>query len=696
MPSEYILEVPIQGMDCADCARHVETALAELPEVTSVDVLLGAEKAVLHHGGQPPAMDTIKKSVEAAGYSVPAETLPTDETPPAADFTRRLLLFFGLVFGAVLVFVVAGEWLGGFDILTALIPWPIWLAAIMGAGYPVFRNVILAARRRQVIAHTLMSLGVLAAVAVGEWATALVVVFFMRVGDAVETYTTERARVAVKSLASLAPQTARIETAAGEQELPLAVVKPGDLVVVRPGEAIPVDGKVVFGQAAVDQSNITGESMPVEIGPGSRVYATTTNNLGSLKIRTTRVGEETTFGQIIRLVEEAETNRAEVQRLADRFSAYYLPVVAGLAALTFLIRRDPLATAAVLVVACSCAFAIATPIAVLASIGAGAQRGLLIKGGKYLEILAAADVILIDKTGTLTLGRPEITDVVPLNGMPTDQILSLAASVERYSEHPLAEAIRSAAVARNLPIQEVEGFEAHPGDGIRARVDGAVVAIGRLGWIAEDKEITPALPPEVEGKTTIFLARDGKLVGMIAAADQLRPETPQAIKRLQNLDFKHIEIITGDNPTTARAIGEHLGIGYQANCSPAGKIEIVKRYQEQGHTVVMVGDGVNDAPALAQADIGIAMGAAGSDVAIQAAHIALLGETWDLVPQVIEIARRTMRVVKINIAFTAVYNLLGLSLAAFGLLPPIFAAAAQSIPDLGILMNSARLLRQRE
>ena len=311
----------------------------------------------------------------------------------------------------MLFVVVVGEWLGLFETLTARVPWPVGLAAVLVAGYPVFRNVVRATLKGQVIAHTLMTLGVIAALVVGQWATAAVVVFFMRVGDYAERFTTERARRAVKDLTRLAPQMARVEREGNENEVPIGEVRVGEIVVVRPGEKIPVDGEVVSGQATVDQAAITGESMPVEAGPGTKVFAATIARLGSLRVRATHVGADTTFGRVIRMVEEAEAHRADVQRIADKFSAYYLPVVAGVAALTFLIRRDPLATAAVLVVACSCSFALATPIAMLASVGAGAKRGLLIKGGKYLESLARADVLLIDKTGTLTLGKPAITDV---------------------------------------------------------------------------------------------------------------------------------------------------------------------------------------------------------------------------------------------------------------------------------------------
>jgi Cd2+/Zn2+-exporting ATPase/Cu+-exporting ATPase len=491
----------------------------------------------------------------------------------------------------------------------------------------------------------------------------------------------------------MAPQTARIERDGQGTEVPIAQVQVGEIVIVRPGEKIPVDGQVVSGQATIDQASITGESMPVEAGPGSKVFAATLASLGSLRVRTTHVGADTTFGQVIKLVEGAEANRANVQRIADKFSAYYLPVVAGVAALTLLLRHDPLATAAVMVVACSCSFALATPIAMLASVGAAARRGILIKGGKYIEILAHADVLLVDKTGTLTLGRPEITDVVPLNGLGRDELLSLAASAEKYSEHPLAEAVRGAARARRLAVLEPEQFEAVPGYGVRARVGGRQVAVGSYRLLSDVEPIPASIALEAQGKTLLYVVHQDLLAGVLAAADTGRPEVPAALAEARALGIKQIELLTGDNEPTAAAMAMRLGIAYRANMLPEDKIAVVKEYQAKGHTVIMVGDGVNDAPALAQANVGIAMGAAGSDVALAAAHIALMRDDWMLVPETLRIARRTMRVVKMNIAFTVMYNFVGLSLAAFGFLPPIFAAAAQSLPDLGILANSARLLQ---
>jgi Cd2+/Zn2+-exporting ATPase/Cu+-exporting ATPase len=725
------LEVPIRGMDCADCTRHVQHAIAALPGVTQVEVFLGSEKAVVRLDPAQVDLPAIRKAVAEAGYSVPEPDRTGATSAAARGFTRQVLALLGLVFGAVLFIVVVGEWLGLFAAITSRVPWPLGLAVVLVAGFPVFRNVFRAALKRQVIAHTLMTLGVLAALAVGEWATAVVVVFFMRVGDFAEQFTTERARRAVKDLAALAPQLARLERDGREVQVPAGQVQPGEIVIVRPGEIIPVDGEVVGGHATVDQATITGEPLPAEAGPGSTVYAATLAQLGSLRVRAVKTGAATTFGRVIKLVEEAEAHRAEVQRIADRFSAYYLPVVAGIAALTFLIRRDPLATAAVLVVACSCSFALATPIAMLASIGAAARRGLMIKGGKYLELLAQADVLLIDKTGTLTLGRPEVTDLLegdfrpeiepsptaaggsddtPADRSPQkaqSRLLQLAASAERYSEHPLAEAVRSAAHAQGIELLEPQDFEAVPGFGVRARVNGCQVEVGNRRMLGENVtllrnwsvgqvgRLAQVDTLEAQGKTLIFVAVEGELAGVLAAADTLRPEVPQAIERVRQLGVRQIELLTGDNPRTAAALAERLSVSYRAGLLPEDKIEVVKAYQVQGHRVIMVGDGVNDAPALAQADVGIAMGAAGSDVAIEAAHIALLHEDWTLVPQVIEIAQRTLRTVKMNIAFTAVYNAIGLSLAALGFLPPIFAAAAQSLPDLGILANSSRLLRQK-
>ncbi len=725
MTQPHNLELPIAGMDCAECTQHVRHALAALPGVSEVEVFLAAEKATLRIDPAQLNLDAIRQAVKDAGYSVP--TPQPDGSPKphqVADISRQVSLLLAVLFGTVLFIVVVGEWLGLFEALTERVPWPVGLTIVLLGGWPVFLNVIRATLRRQIISHTLMTLGVIAALAVGQWATAAVVVFFMRVGDAVEKFTAERSRRALKDLAALAPQTARVERDGQEVEIPAADLRPDEIAIVRPGEQIPADGEVIAGRATVNQAAITGEPLPADVGPGSRVYAATIAQLGGLRVRVERAGADSTFGRVVKLVAEAEANRGPVQRVADQFSGYYLPVVLGIAVLTFLLRRDPLATAAVLVVACSCSFALATPIAMLASIGAAAKRGLLIKGGRVLETLARADVLLIDKTGTVTVGRPEIVDVwadesagvwgygrvrvVPLSHAHTptlsrDKVLYLAASAERYSEHPLAEAVRVAARERGIALAEPEDFRAEPGLGVSAVVDGVRVAVGNLDWIrgfsrsdAQGEQPAKALNPELwEGATLLYVSADGQLVGALAAADALRPEVPAALAQARALGIRHVELLTGDNDRAASALAAQLGIPYRAGLLPEDKIRIVREYQAQGRTVIMVGDGVNDAAALAQADVGVAMAAAGSDIAIKAAHAALLRDDWTLIPALLRIARRTLGIVKMNLGFTALYNAAGLTLAALGILPPILAAAAQSLPDLGILGNSARLLRQK-
>jgi len=690
------IEVKVAGMDCAECTEHVQRALAALPGVEDVRVLLSSEKAVLQVDPTQVDLPTIRRAVEGAGYTVP-DVPPGGEEATSSrslvSFTRPILTLFGLVFGAVLLVVIAGEWLGLFERVTDLVPWYLGWGLVLLAGYPIFWNVIRTALRRQVISHTLMSLGVVAALAVGQWPTAVVIVFFMRIGDYAEHFTTERSRRAVKRLTALAPQTARVERNGGEQVVPIEEVQVGETVIVRPGESIPVDGDVTSGQATVNQAAITGESLPVEVGAGNHVFAATLAQLGSIRVRVSHVGADTTFGRVITMVEEAEAHRAPVQRIADRFSAYFLPVVAAIALVTLVLSRNPLSAAAVLVVACSCSFALATPIAMLASIGAAASRGLLIKGGKYLELLSRADVLLIDKTGTVTSGRPQITDVIALPGYSETEVLRLSASAERFSEHPLAEAVRQHASASHLTVSEPEQFEAVPGHGVRANVDGVPVRVGNARMLPQGASLPVATALQAQGKTLLFVERANELVGVLAASDTLRPEVPAALARCRALGVRRVELLTGDNERTAQA--STLGISYRAELLPEDKIRIVKEYQAQGQIVVMVGDGVNDAPALAQADVGIAMGVMGTDIALEAAHAALMREDWRLVPDLFTIAKRTMRVVKMNLFFTILYNLVGLSLAAFGILPPILAAAAQSLPDLGILANSSRLLRQK-
>ena len=594
-----------------------------------------------------------------------------------------LLLFAGAV--ALVLATAFAEWRGLLDRYTERVPYPLAVAIVLIAAYPILRGVVRAASRRRITSHTLMSTGLLAALFIGEWVTALLIVFFMRLAEYVEHFTTTRARRALTELEALSPRTARIERSGAGEVVPIEQVRAGDIVIVRPGEQVPVDGEVVGGHASVNQSTITGESMPVDAGDGATVFAASFVHEGMLRVRTVRIGAETTFGHVIRLVNEATQQRGRFHSVADRFSAYYLPVVALAALATWLLSNNALATAAVLVVACSCSFALATPIAVLAAVGAAARMGVLVKGGKHLETLAAADVVLVDKTGTLTLGEPLLTDVVPFNGSD-DDLLAVAASAEHYSEHPLAAAVRRAAA--HIPVAVPTEFRATPGIGVTARFGNYEIVVRKP--VESDASEVAAL--QATGRTVLVVERDQTVIGILGLTDTLRADAAAALNVLRARGL-HIEMLTGDHELAARAVAQQLGVAYRAGLLPHEKIDIVREYQAAGRKVVMIGDGVNDAPALAQADVGIAMGVAASPVALEAAHISLLRDDWQLVPAVFNLATRTLNTIKGNLAFTVAYNIIGLALAATGILPPVLAAAAQSLPDVIILGNSSRLLR---
>ncbi len=536
-----------------------------------------------------------------------------------------------------------------------------------------------------------MTLGALAALSVGDWVSALVVVFFMRTGEAVEDFTVGWARGAIRTLGELSPRRATVMRDGAEIEVPVDEVRPGETVLVRNGELVPVDGVVIGGRATVDQGPLTGESLPGEVGPGDPLYAATALRQGYLRVRADRVGPDTAFSRIIRLVEGAAAHRGRMERLADRFSAWYLPVVLGVAAGTLALGGGPPA-AAVLVVACSCAFALATPVAVLAAAGAAARHGILVKGGRFFEALARADVLLIDKTGTLTLGRPQVARVEPADGWSAPDLLTLAAAVEAGSSHPVAVAVRAAARERGLLPPAVEDFEEVPGLGVRARVDG------RWVWVGRPDRLGVNLAGSPDETVLAVVAEDGgdrKLCGLVRVSDSLRPEVPEALRLLRAAGIRRIELLTGDRPEVASALAGPLGIPYRAGLMPEDKLAAVNEYRARGHTVMMVGDGINDAPALVAADAGIAMGTVGSGLAIETAPVVLLREDWRLIPEAIRLARRTVRVIRLNLLLTGLYNLAGLSLAAAGILPVPLAAAAQFIPDLLILGNSARLVGWR-
>ena len=686
------ITIPIRGMDCIECTQHVKQALERVAGVSHANVLLAAEKAIVDLEVSVE-MVQLKLAVEQAGYSVPIKD--TTNLDKDRSVFQRLGWAFFLTVGIVLFVVVLGEWMGWIEQLSERLPIGIYLGLLILGGWPVFKGVARTLYQRQITSHTLMTIGVVAAALVGEWATAVVIVMFMRIGDWVEHQTTDGARKAIHALIERVPDMACVERDGVEVDLRAEQIQAGDIVICRPGETVAADGEILEGSASVDNSAITGESLPADVGVGSTIFAGSIILDGGFKLLASRVGEQTTIGRVIRLVEEAEANKGQIQRFADKFTAYYLPIVLGIAALTYIIRRDTLAAVAVLVVVCSCAIALATPIAMLASIGTAGKRGMLIKGGRFLEALPRVDVLLLDKTGTLTMGAPVVTDILPLHEINAGDLIQLAAGVERYSEHPIGKAIRHKALHLGIALPDIKEFQSFPGLGAQSRIKAQQIRVGNRQFL-QAQEIPAASELEADGKTVVYVEREGALIGLIGLTDQLRPDVPLAMKALRQHGYARIELLTGDHQAAAIPIADALGVAYRAGLMPEDKVNIVRDYQAQGHVVAMIGDGINDAPALAQADVGIAMGAVGTDIAIHAADIAVMSEDWSAIPALVALSKRTMGVVRLNLIFTAVYNLVGITLAATGILPPALAAAAQSLPDVGILVNSSRLLRFKD
>ncbi|NLC76410.1 MAG: copper-translocating P-type ATPase, partial [Clostridia bacterium] len=549
--------------------------------------------------------------------------------------------------------------------------------------------------------HTFITAGPL------YYEAAAVVITLVLLGKMLENVAKGKTSEAIKSLMSLRPNTARVEREGTEQEIPLEEVQVGDIIIVRPGERVPVDGTIVEGQTTIDESMLTGESIPVEKTVGDQVTGATINKFGAFKFQATKVGNATALSQIIRIVEEAQGSKAPIQRMADVISAYFVPAVVVIALLTFLgwyFLGDPGNTAqavksfvAVLVIACPCALGLATPTSIMVGTGQGARQGILIRGGEHLEKAHAINTVLLDKTGTITKGKPEVTDVISLTDRDPGEILRLAASVEKLSEHPLAQAIVEKALEENIQPVSPKDFRALPGFGVEATLETGKVFIGN--WkLMEQAGISPAPGKETlarleqEGKTAMLVALDQELIGVIAVADAIKETSRIAVAKMQEMGIE-VYMLTGDNRTTAEAIAKEVGIKHVlAEVLPEHKAQEVEKLKQAGKIVAMVGDGINDAPALAAADIGIAIGT-GTDVAMETAQITLMRGDLRGVAASIALSKATIRNIKQNLFWAFIYNTLGIPLAAFGLLSPVIAGGATAMSSVSVVSNALRLRR---
>jgi Cd2+/Zn2+-exporting ATPase len=569
-------------------------------------------------------------------------------------------------------------------------------------GAPIFKlalgNVF---RDFDLTAGVMVSIAMVAALVVGEYEAAALVAFMMLVGEMLEDFTVARADNALNELSRLVPSTVTIRSEEGDREIPIESVRREDHVLVRPGEHIPVDGQIVDGAAAVDQSSITGESIPLDKGPGEQVYAGTLCTDGALEIEVESVGDDTALGNMITLVKEARSDQAPVQRLANKYAQYLAPAAILIAIGVYFLTRDITRSITVLVVVCPCSLVLATPTAVVASIGNAAKRGVLTKNGTTMEQIGKVTTVAFDKTGTLTLGEPRLNDTISLNGLPQDQILLLAAAAERSSEHPLGRAIVEAARDENLEIPRPEDFDALAGHGIRARVDGREVVIGAR--MLEEKGVAVASKAkgqveelEAKGNTVIPVAIDGEVAGLLVISDVIRPESKEAIVSLQEMGIEQTILITGDNEAVAQTIGAELGVDrVYAQTLPEEKLDIIRELQADGEKVVYVGDGVNDAPALAAADIGVAMGTIGTAVAMETADIVLLADKLEALPYLIDLSRSGLVVIRNNVIFSMSMNVLSVLLGSFGIIGPVVGAIMHEVSALPVVANSARLINRK-
>ena len=562
-------------------------------------------------------------------------------------------------------------------------------------GWPIFKEAFENLLARRMTMELSMTIAIVAAAAIAQFFTALVITLFVLVAEVLEAMTVSRGRRAIRDLLDFLPRAISVRRSSGVSEVDAAELTPGDAVLVNPGGRIPVDGTVIAGHSFVDQSRITGESLPVEKTPGASVFAGSINQSGALEIRAERIGRDTSYGKIIEAVEQAERSRAPVQRLADRLAGYLVYFALGAALLTYVLTHDIRSTISVIIVAGACGIAAGTPLAILGAIGRAAREGAIVKGGLYLEQLGRVDTVVLDKTGTLTFGRPEVRAVHPLEGVDPLVLIEVAAAAELRSEHPLGKTIVEYARASGRPVGEPERFAYQPGRGIDARVGGADVLVGNLALL---RDHGLSVPDDVasarRNSSEIYVARDGVVLGAIEIADRVRPEARDAIAAIHALGARTV-LLTGDARAVADSVAAQLGVTeVAAELLPEDKRDYIQRLTLERHVVAMVGDGINDAPALIEAHVGVAMGS-GTDVARESADVVLLGNDLEKFAETLGIARRTRRIIWANFAGTIGIDTVGIGLAAAGLLNPLLAAFIHVASELAFISNSARLLPGR-
>ena len=742
-PGSRVIELDIEGMTCASCVGRVERKLGKLDGVTaSVNLPLESARVTVPAGITD---EQITATVNAAGYKATLRT-PRDtaaEAPaasPAATLAPRLVAAAALTVPVFLISMFPALQFPNWGWVAGALALPV----VSWAAWPFHRAAAVNARHLSSTMDTLVSIGVTAAYVFSAWQlladprltehpgmegmgsgglyfeVAAVVTTFLLLGRYLEANAKQKAGDALKALLDLGAKDATVLRDGLEFKVPADRLRVGDIIVVRPGEKIATDGVVIEGSSAVDASLVTGESVPVEVGPDSQVTGATINTSGRLLVRATRVGADTTLAQMGRLVSQAQSGKAPIARLADRISAVFVPVVLALAAVTFgawLLAAGPAVTdaelraaftaaVAVLVIACPCALGLATPVGLLTGTGRGAQLGILIKGPQVLEDTRTVDTILLDKTGTVTTGHLAVAGTRAFAPFGESEVLRLAGAAEAASEHPVARAIAAAALTAGqasgdaAPLPAVTDFHSAPGGGVRGSVDGRLVTVGRSGWLQENGVTVSVVQQEAlsaaetAGATAIWVAVDGEPAGIISLRDTLKPGSAAAIARLRELGLRPI-LLTGDNAAVAGEVAAAVGIPPEdvfAGVLPEGKVDAVRKLQARGATVAMAGDGVNDAAALAQADLGIAMGS-GTDVAIEAADLTVMGNDLGQVATAIELSRRTLATIKTNLFWAFFYNAVGIPVAALGLLNPMVAGVAMAASSVLVVANSLRLRR---